>query len=356
MSGHLSPAVADASGGVLPQDPAAAGAPARRLCGTESPVLNGAARVGHSLRTLGIRGTAAEIADILSFHFHERQRPAPPGGRPDGKVPGPCSWLRDSGEWTVTELTATQRELAAFMARMRFPRFYYKGGRRVWYALWHQIGFALCDLTPASIVVDAGAGMGIWGRMARRQYGCTTWDLDCRYPPGLHGRRIGAAATAVGLPANSVSHVVCFCAFNCFEGQVDTAFLWEAFRLLLPGGKLVIVPLCVCDEHVNLFDPSLCAGSDLFDPGAHRTPWPGWGNRFGRWYSREAFQQRLIAAGPAFERTIVRVDHDMCLEGLAPVYYAALFVKPMESPAPEPQEAFAPPPSTVAWRLSQRQG
>jgi len=198
--------------------------------------------------------------------------------------------------------------------------------------------------------------MGIWGRTARRRFGCTVWDVDCRYPPGLHGRRIGAAATAIPLPASSVSHVVSFCAFNCFEGTTDTEFLREAFRLLKPGGKLVIVPLCICDAHLNLYDPSLCTGDTAFDPGAHRTAWDGWGNRFGRWYDQEAFRQRLVLPVPACQRTIVRVDHDIDLAGMARTYYAIRFVKPGDSPAPAEQSTGSSRPYHVAWRLSRPTG
>jgi hypothetical protein len=297
-----------------------------------SPLLHGAARVGYGFRTLGLRRVATELADTLSHRIYTRARPAQAEAGPRVQGPGSCSWLDDGGEWTVTDLTVTCAELAAFMAETKFPRLYYEGSRRVRYALWHRIGFALCGLTAASVVVDMGAAMGIWGRLARRQFGCTVWDADFRYRPGIHGARIGAGAGAIPLPSNSVSHVVSFCAFNCFEGPADTEFLWESFRLLAPGGKLVIVPLCLSDEHVNLFDPSLCTRRTAFDPGARREPWPGWGNPFGRWYSREAFRQRLVVRGPAFQRTIVRVHHDLGLGDLPREGCAALFVKLPESP------------------------
>jgi hypothetical protein len=298
--------------------------------GTTSSLLNGVARVACCFRISGIRGVATEITNALSLQIKERHRPAPPGIRSGAQNPGACSWVSGTGEWTNADLTITDSDLAAFMSEARFPRFCYQGSGRVRYALWHQIGFALCNLTRDSVVVDMGAGMGIWGRMARRQFGCTVWDVDCRYPPGFGEHRIGAPAGRIPLPSNSVTHVVSFCSFNCFEGPADTEFLWESYRLLKPGGKLVIVPLCICDDHVNLFDPSLFTDFAAFDPGAHQTPWPGWGNRFGRWYDREAFRQRLILRGPVYQRIIVHVDHDLHLPGLAPDYFAALFIKPSE--------------------------
>jgi SAM-dependent methyltransferase len=269
------------------------------------------------------------MANVLALRIKERRGPARLRTGPAPERLKTCSWLEEAGEWTVADLTLTRGELATFMDRTKYPQFYYAGSRRVAYAFWHAIGFALCELTSGSIVADVGAAMGVWGRIARREFGCTVWDVDARYRPGIHGTRVGARAGEIPLPSSSASHVVSFCAFNCFEGWADAQFLHEAFRLLVPGGTLAIVPLCIGDEHVNLFDPLLCPRADAFDPGALRLPWQGWGNRFGRWYDRKAFWQRLIASGPPYERTILRVRCDAPLPDGVQGCYAALFRKPL---------------------------
>lgn len=220
-----------------------------------------------------------------------------------------CSWLDSLAQVRVIETAVTHQELSEFQRRMDYPRYYYRAERRIRYSLWHHVGILLCGLEKNSVVIDIGAQAGLWGSMTRRRFGCRVLDVDLEYKPGQRGFRIGASASSIPLENSSVTHVVSFCAFNCFEGEADTAMILEAARVLVPGGKLIIVPLCIGDEYVNLYDPRLIGGVERLDRGARAAALPGWGNKFGRWYDREAFESRILQHAASFHTEIHRVTH-----------------------------------------------
>lgn len=304
-----------------------------RLFGTRSRVANAAARLFRSIQTSGLASTVSEIY-ARTTERRKRAHTADAGtGDPETLLDrDSCSWLDAVPCTVLPERAVTPDELAAFMSAYRFPRFYYGGMRRIRYALWHLIGFERCGLDGGAVVIDVGAQAGIWGELARRKYGCTVYDVDLRYPHGVHGRRIGAGAGCIPLPDGTATHIVTFCAYNCFEGPADEAFIVEASRLLAPGGKLVIVPLCIADEHVNLYDPAICDREQSFDPGARRVAWHGWGNNFGRWYDKQAFEKRVLHHAAGMRLHVGRIKHPDLPCDDVPSFWAATFVKERSVP------------------------
>ncbi len=298
------------------------------LRGTRSRTLNGLARLLNSLQTSSLRGTLADLWKETRF---SPRRPDPQATDPPS-APMPdlsqCSWLDRLSGIDMRTRDVSVREVEAFAECFDYPRYYYAANRRLRYALWHMVGFELCGLTRDSVVIDAGAQAGIWSRLARKRFGCQVWDVDLRYRSGVHGRLIGSTVAAIPLPDACATHVVSFCAFNCFEGEADTDLVREATRLLAPGGKLVIVPLCIADDHVNFYDPRIVPEGPTFDPAARRVPRPGWRNRFGRWYDEEALRRRICDHAGGFRRVIWDVRHPPFQPGLPKgQFYAAEFIR-----------------------------
>jgi SAM-dependent methyltransferase len=221
----------------------------------------------------------------------------------------------------------THEDLARFQNQMKYPRFYYLAERRIRYSLWHHVGTELSGLDRTGVVIDVGAQAGLWGSMIRRHFGCRVLDVDLEYKPGRHGFRIGAPANSIPIESASVSHIVSFCAFNCFEGDDDTAMIHEAARVLVPGGKLVIVPLCIGDEYVNLYDPRLISGVERLDRGARPAAMMGWGNNFGRWYDRHAFETRILPHAGSFDVEIHRISHPFHRQEGFDVMHAARLIR-----------------------------
>ncbi len=294
------------------------------LLGTRSRLLNAAARFAYSARALGLAAAVRRLGSSYQARRAERKT-NPIHCAPTVPELKQCSWLADCHELQVSELHLSNEHLAEFMRRTRYPRFYYFSRRRIRYAAWHEIGLRLAELTPRDVVLDVGAQAGIWGTIARRTAGCRVLDLDLAYPPGRHEDRIGADAAKIPLPDGAINCMASFCAFNCFEGSADIDLLRAANRLLATGGRIVIVPFCVGDAHVNLFDPDLCSYPEAFDEEAMRIAWPGWGNNFGRWYDRHAFQSRLLPQLTRFTLEVFAVHHDCSDVDLASPFHAARF-------------------------------
>lgn len=297
-----------------------------RLCGTRSQALSTVVRFALSARSLGPARVASKLMRRALARFN---KPATvvEHAPDDLNLLHRCSWLSDLHCVRVVETAITRDDLVQFQKKMDYPRFYYVAERRIRYSLWHHVGTELCGLDSSSVVIDVGAQAGLWGSMIRRRFGCQVFDLDLEYKPGIHGWRIGAPASAMLLKSGSVSHVVSFCAFNCFEGDDDTAMIREAGRLLKPGGRLIIVPLCIGDEYVNLYDPRFIAGVERLDEGARPAALMGWGNGFGRWYDRQAFESRILSHARDFDIEIHRVSHPFNPQEAFEAMYAARFIR-----------------------------
>jgi SAM-dependent methyltransferase len=296
-----------------------------QLCGTHSRILSTFVRFTLSARTLG----PARVFSKVISRTRARLRRSPKAFAQPSNLEAlhHCSWLGTIPGLGVVDSVVNQRDLLQFQTRMNYPYFYYLAERRIRYSLWHYVGTELCGLDRSSVVIDAGAQAGLWGLMVRRDYGCRVFDLDLEYRPGRHGFRIGAPASAIPLESSSVSHIVSFCAFNCFEGNDDSSMIREAARVLVPGGRLIIVPLCVGDDYVNLYDPRLLAGVERLDEGARPAAMTDWGNRFGRWYDREAFTSRILRHAGAFDLEIHRVRHPFNPHEGFEAMFAARFIR-----------------------------
>lgn len=293
------------------------------LHGTSSVLMNRIARIYYSIRGMGIAATITEIRRQLKY----RKQNATALSGPEIKGMDHCSWIESQIEIELKHLQPNYESIAKFMAKMRYPKYYYRLHRRVRYALWHYIGMELAHLDRNSVVVDVGASPGIWGEMIRRSVGCKVYEVDLNYKKGVHGFRIGSGAASIPLSDESVTHIVSFCAFNCFEGSADTDFLSEATRLLVPGGKIILVPLCIADEYVNLYDPQILTDLSRLDVDAKAVEWTGWGNRFGRWYNADALKNRILNHTKTFKKDIWCIRHPSSKEENPSYLYAAEFTK-----------------------------
>ena len=294
-----------------------------QLRGTRSNELSQLVRLYCSARSLGLMRVARKLVRRAGSQLaHARHGPLPAANL-DALMR--CSWVERLPGIKIADSRVTPHDLLAFQNHFRYPRFYYSAERRIRYSLWHCVGWRLASLDATSMVIDVGAQAGMWGAMMRRRIGCRVFDLDLEYKPGRNGFRIGAPAGRIPLTDSSATHMVTFCAFNCFAGHDDSAMIDEAARVLKPGGQLVIVPLCIGDEYINLYDPQLIGGVERLDAGARPAGLPGWGNPFGRWYDCRAFEDRVLSHAGAFDLEIHRVTHPFFShEGFVAMYAARL--------------------------------
>jgi len=154
------------------------------------------------------------------------------------------------------------------------------------------------------IGVDIGSCQSVIASLGRRLYDVRYFEQDLEYPSGVLDDRIGSNADTIPLPDESVDFMTCTCTFEHFENNADTGFVNECARLLKMGGKVVILPLYLCESFCNVTgetDAETRAKIGFDTAADHYCLIPEWQNRFGRHYSPEVFMSRVwhpaIASG-----------------------------------------------------------
>ena len=68
------------------------------------------------------------------------------------------------------------------------------------------------------------------------------------------------------------------------------------------------MPVYFARELTNIIDPRHFSPDAKLDPGARVRRVENYNNRFGRYYSPEAFEERIVKASNKFEIRLVRVE------------------------------------------------
>lgn len=171
-------------------------------------------------------------------------------------------------------------------------------------SLEHCLSLLLINPRPEMIGVDIGSCQSVLAGLGRRVYGVRYFEQDLGYPAGVQGDRIGSSADAIPLPDESVDFMTLHCTFEHFENNADIGFVGECARLLKKGGRVVILPLYLCEVFCNITgetDVETQAKIGFDSAADHYCLIPEWQNRFGRHYSPQTFMERVwqpaIASG-----------------------------------------------------------
>lgn len=212
--------------------------------------------------------------------------------------------LRSEPNVELREYTADAGKYEAWLREARYSSFAYVVNRTEKF-LEHQISLDLLAPKPGAILVDVASCRSPFPDILRRR-GHRVMVQDLEFKPGLHGDRLGGSAASMALPDESVDGMTLHCSFEHFELGADTGFIREAGRVLRPNGRVVILPLYLHQQFVNMTDP-LFARSVPFDEGATKIAVFGYANRFGRHYSVPAVRSRVIE--PALANRLVPAIH-----------------------------------------------
>lgn len=121
----------------------------------------------------------------------------------------------------------------------------------------HFIAYDLLNLGKGDRYLDVASENSPFPEMLRDRMGVEAYSLDLTYKNGLHGYQIGASAGKIPIEDNWLDYASLQCAFEHFQGEIDSQFIRELSRILRPGGKCVILPLYMSTELVNIYDPLL---------------------------------------------------------------------------------------------------
>jgi hypothetical protein len=204
------------------------------------------------------------------------------------------------------------------------------GGLREKKLLEYFVSFELLNIQRGEVVIDVASEWSIFPNVLRNLTGAIVYQQDLIYPSGIHGYRIGSNAAHMPIPDGFADKLVLHNAFEHFEGNADTEFILEAWRVLTPGGMLCILPLYLAEKHHILTDPLVGRRGIVWDEGAQIVERPWWHNRFGRFYDPESFQQRVLtAAGKVgFTSTIYHLTNVRDVVSKSDMHFVLMLRKP----------------------------
>jgi SAM-dependent methyltransferase len=188
-------------------------------------------------------------------------------------------------------------EYARFKEQVRLPAWsLYAVSCREKKMIEHFVSFKLLDLRPGERYLDVASESSPFPGIFRRRLGVDAYSQDLTYPEGVHGHRIGSSADDLPVPNRWVDKASLHCAFEHFEGEVDSGFVRELARCLKPGGRCVIVPVYLDENPFNLYDPILYERWDAerADPEATVVAEVALGGYFERIYSPATFARRVL--------------------------------------------------------------
>ncbi|MBV8726299.1 MAG: methyltransferase domain-containing protein [Candidatus Eremiobacteraeota bacterium] len=194
--------------------------------------------------------------------------------------------------------------------------------------LEHHISAELLALPPGSLLIDVASAHSPFPAIMRRG-GYRVIAQDLAFKPGLHGDRLGGDASRLELPNSCADGMTLHCSFEHFESSSDTRFIIEAARVLKSGGRVVILPLYLHQEYINMTDPLYSRVPVDFDEGASVVGAFGLANRYGRHYAVPAFLARVVE--PAMQHglrvTVVRVKNSDAISTKVYLRFALVLTK-----------------------------
>ena len=216
-----------------------------------------------------------------------------------------------------------------WLQQANYPQNVY-GGNFTEKTLEHYLTAELLDFKPADIVIDIASANSPFVDVIERTTGCQIYEQDIVYPPGINGRKIGSNASHIPLPDHSVNKMTLHCSFEHFERTVDSEFIHECDRILMPGGQCAIVPLYITERRFHLSNP-MCRDRDelVFDADTPIICDPRWAvARFSRFYDVQSFNERIVAhLDDSLKATIYFVENEKDLDPSCYVKFMLLLKK-----------------------------
>lgn len=230
---------------------------------------------------------------------------------------------------TVVPYRIDVNDFNEWLERVQFPSDYVDSYGEVFTekALEHYVGAVLLQLGQSDTLIDVAAGVSPWYKMVERLYGCKGCALDLEFPPGIDGRKIGSDASQMPLPDGFATKMGLHCAYEHFEGTTDIRLLQEAYRVLSDNGKMVILPLYMDDFYYVLSSPYTDRRG--LDYGGAELVWRDdpYPLRFARFYSTEAFRERIVANLNGLTLKIYHVENATEVSPKCYLKFVALFEK-----------------------------
>jgi hypothetical protein len=238
-----------------------------------------------------------------------------------------------------TALSLDREALLSHMKAFDYPRFYgggsaSTGGVREKKIIEYFVSLVVVPVNHEDVVIDVASERSVFPDVVRTLGHASVFRQDLIYPRGVRADRIGGNAADMPIEAQFASKLFLHNSFEHFEGDTDTSFVREAWRVLKPGGAVCILPLFLSDSHRILTDPLTDRDDIDWDPEASVIPTRGYRNRFGRFYSPETLRSRVIvpARECGFEAVVYHFENVRMLDPTSGLHFGLVLEKPDRRP------------------------
>lgn len=195
--------------------------------------------------------------------------------------------------------------------------------------LEHYVSAHVLEFQPSDVFMDVAASTSPFHEIAKRLWPLDkVYQQDLCYEPGVHGHRVGGDAGALPLPDNAINKATLHCSLEHFEGDSDMALFREMDRVLLPGGKLCILPFYIAHEYTIHTDPIryFFTRDIVFDPES-RIRYFKWKQRHMRMYDIEHVKKRILPSLGRLKMKVLRVTNFQDVDPICYLRFIALFEK-----------------------------
>lgn len=175
--------------------------------------------------------------------------------------------------------------------------------------LEHFLCYNFTDIKKGDNFIDIASEHSPVADIFQRLTDCNAYSQDIMYKPGIHDNKIGSDASDIPVSDNFFNAAVATCSIEHFENDSDIKFMKEMGRILVKGGKIVIVPLYLYPKESCQTDPVYSYKDVKFDKGHDIYCAENWGNRHSRHYSPISLYERLIKPNKNINFKIYLIDN-----------------------------------------------
>jgi len=221
-----------------------------------------------------------------------------------------------------------------YIEKVRYPASYYGGkpGQNNFTekTLEHFISLEFLDLAKNSVIIDVAAASSPFANIVRKHFGVKkSYQQDLIFPIGMKGNRLGGSAETITLPDKSVHGVTLHCALEHFEANSDIGLFKELDRILVPGGKAVILPFYLAHEFTNHVDPAfnLLKQHHISPDEGARIRYCTWYQYFSRHYDVSALKSRILDQAKGLDLTVYQVNNFKDVDPECYLRFVGVFTK-----------------------------
>lgn len=196
--------------------------------------------------------------------------------------------------------------------------------------LEHFVALTLLQLSGPDVYIDIASDISPLPDIAQELFGTRSYRQDYAYQEGLHGDRIGSDACALPVSDEFANKMTLTCSYEHFEADRDMVFLHEAERVLVPGGRLCILPLYLSSAYHVRTNPYLDMTGLEFDDQAVVCCREDVHVRHARIYDVEHFLSRVVAHRGALVLSLYEITNAAAVDPSCYLRYALVCEKPMQ--------------------------